>query len=164
MEVEKMTWNFHRYIGFKYIWIWILRLFRDLSGGTKKPRREREREGDVTLMASGIIKIINIYHKKREGNKKKTYIYIWETTNGFSLSKKGGGNRKWRGNFKRVKVRSSARAAPDCMEATGHIGEIRSLDGKKGPEARPNWKSWFYQGLWYNHYVYLYIVSLRSFL
>ena len=48
----------------------------------------------MTLMASGIIKIINIYHKKREGNKKKTYIYIWETTNGFSLSKKGGGNRK----------------------------------------------------------------------
>lgn len=134
-------------------------------GGYQKAQKgEREREGDVTLMASGIIKIINIYHKKREGNKKKTYIYIWETTNGFSLSKKGGGNRKWRGNFKRVKVRSSARAAPDCMEATGHIGEIRSLDGKKGPEARPNWKSWFYQGLWYNHYVYLYIVSLRSFL
>jgi hypothetical protein len=38
--------------------------FRKRGGDhAKKPRREER--GDVTLMASGIIKIINIYHKKR---------------------------------------------------------------------------------------------------
>ncbi len=33
------------------------------------------RRGELTLMASGIIKIINIYHKKERGTKKK-YIYM----------------------------------------------------------------------------------------
>ena len=42
----------------------------------------------MTLMASGIIKIINIYHKKREGNKKKKHIYIYGRRRMVFLSQK----------------------------------------------------------------------------
>lgn len=104
------------------VWIWILRLFRDLSkergDHAKKPRREER--GDVTLMASGIIKIINIYHKKRRRS--------GAIRNALVLRHREG-NRKWRGNFQLVKSlkkkkKSSARAARDC--ATGHKGESPS--------------------------------------
>ena len=103
---------------------------RDWGGCTtnaKKPRREKW--GDVTLMASGIIKIINIYHKKRKKKKNRRSGAITEK---FSFSS----HRKREATESDVVIlptksqmyerrKSSARAACDC--ATGHKGESRVL-------------------------------------
>ena len=102
---------------------------RDWGGCTtnaKKPRREKW--GDVTLMASGIIKIINIYHKKRKKKNRRSGAI----TEKFSFSS----HRKREATESDVVIlptksqmyerrKSSARAACDC--ATGHKGESRVL-------------------------------------
>jgi hypothetical protein len=92
----------------------------------KKPRREKW--GDVTLMASGIIKIINIYHKKRK--KKIEEVEPSQRNSLFSSHRKREATESdvvipptKSQMYERRK--SSARAACDC--ATGHKGESRVL-------------------------------------